>query len=526
LIYVQAALRCILYSLAKQRSLWLQRSTIYPFTMQAERRNGVNSSEPSATKKVKQWGLAPLRFNWIEVFAVPVAVSIMESQPIIVILAIFAPLFSGSGEVVQASEITITLLLLGLQWWAMLGRWLVQRGTDERKIQPFHIGGLVLALVLVIVLGIEHVSNFLAFFLLVALVVWCWKRGLDWARTGLDDEHIITTFRVGFCVLLVGLVVGILLLNMASPLMLVVLSQALPLFFMSGLIGLSFTRLGLVRRENARHAPAGTDPTRSWLTILTLVWGCVVVAAIALEAFSFQSILAIAPFFWNALGTVVGWIIYALYFLLSPLFSWLFSGGQFPAPTSRPNGPKPKPQLPPHIVPISPEAVLAGRIVLLLVVLVVLVLVVRFIVKKWRIVQEEDEEEEERESLPMQEILKMRREERRKKRKDAVAVLEVVDPDSARARYRELLQSVAGSNEKLARHANETPVEYEARLLARVTRIDDSTEQVPPDATILGELTHAYVRERYGGKQTDLEQRNYFSTWIPRLIKRLTGSIS
>ena len=126
----------------------------------------------------------------------------------------------------------------------------------------------------------------------------------------------------------------------------------------------------------------------------------------------------------------------------------------------------------------------------------------------------------------------MRREERRKKKKEAVAVLETLDPDSARARYRELLQTVAGSDEKLARRTNETPAEYATRLMTRIPHVSTSPEQAPPEATILDELTSAYGRERYGGKRTGAVQRKYLSTWVPYLLERLrnfkrsTGSTS
>ncbi len=448
----------------------------------------------------------------------------MESQPIIIVLAIFAPLFNAGGQAVPLGEATITLLLLGLLWWAMLGKYFVLRGMSERKVQIWQVGGLVLALGLVVAVGIGQIGNILALFLVIVLVVWCWKRGLDWARTGLDDEQIIMAFRVGFCVLLVGLLVGILLLNIASPLLLAVQAQAIPLFFMSGLIGLSFTRLGLVRRENARHAPTGSDHTGSWLTILSIVWGIVVVAALALETFSFQVLLAIMPFFWNVLGTIVTWIVYALYFVLSPLLSWLFNMGNIPPPTARPAKAALKPQPPPHMAPIAPEAVLIGQIVLLLIVLVVLALIVRAIVRRWRVEREEDEDEEEREALPVQEILKMRREERRKKKKEEQA-LEALEPGSARAQYRDLLQTIAENNERLARRPNETPAEYETRLRAQLPQrslVANDTEQESV-TTILETLTQAYAQERYGKVETGAIQRKYLSTQVPHLLKMFTG---
>ncbi len=184
-------------------------------------------------------------------------------------------------------------------------------------------------------------------------------------------------------------------------------------------------------------------------------------------------------------------------------------------------------KLPPHIPQISPEAVLIGRIVLLLIILLVVVLVVRAILKHWRVDEDEEGEEEDREALPVQEILKMRREERRKKKKDAVPALETLAPDSARARYRELLQTVAVSDEKLTRRSSETPTEYEARLMSRIGHTSANPEQTPPDATILNELTQAYARERYGGKNTDATQKNYLNTWVPHLLQRfknLTGN--
>jgi len=153
------------------------------------------------------------------------------------------------------------------------------------------------------------------------------------------------------------------------------------------------------------------------------------------------------------------------------------------------------------------------------------VLVVRAIVRRWQVEREEDEDEEEREALPVQEILKMRREERRKKKKEELA-LEALKSGSARARYRELLQTIAESNERLARRPNETPAEYERRLRAQLphraaTAVD--TEQQPSDAVILDTLTQSYARERYGGAQTDAVQRKYLSTWVPHLLKRFTG---
>jgi hypothetical protein len=58
-------------------------------------------------------------------------------------------------------------------------------------------------------------------------------------------------------------------------------------------------------------------------------------------------------------------------------------------------------------------------------------------------------------------------------------------------------------------------------------RIKDTHEQrydAPSDPAILGELTRAYMLERYAGEQTDSLQRLYLHTWVPHLVQHLVGS--
>src|SRR5437762_10499384 len=88
------------------------------FIMWEERRNGMNSSEPSGTKRAGLLGQARASFDWIELLAVPTAICIMETQPIVLALTLVAVAFLGSSEVLPLGEGSITLLLLGLHWWA------------------------------------------------------------------------------------------------------------------------------------------------------------------------------------------------------------------------------------------------------------------------------------------------------------------------------------------------------------------------------------------------------------------------
>src|SRR5207248_969291 len=120
------------------------------------------------------------------------------------------------------------------------------------------------------------------------------------------------------------------------------LTRALPTFFLSGLISLSFTRIMIIRKENASSAQRSSqgDPTRAWLLVLTLSWIIVVSSTFAFEVFGFQPLAAAASFLWNGLGIVVNWILQ----LLTPLFS--FIARLFPSiPQQRPS---PAPPAPPN----------------------------------------------------------------------------------------------------------------------------------------------------------------------------------
>src|SRR5205823_4728568 len=172
---------------------------------------------------------------------------------------------------------------------------------------------------------------------------------------------------------------------------------------------------------------------------------------------------------------------------------------------------------------------LISRLVLLAILLVILFFVIRAILRRWRMAPDDESEEEIRESLSRDSILKTRRKEQRQRQKrGGLAALEPLDPNSMRARYRELLQELAWNGEKLARRADETPSEYEKRLLALLKK-EPSTEaqgdDMPTDPTMLDELTSAYLQERYGGKHLHLLHDSYVPAWIPRFVRRLAGSI-
>ena len=141
---------------------------------------------------------------------------------------------------------------------------------------------------------------------------------------------------------------------------------------------------------------------------------------------------------------------------------------------------------------------------------------------------DDESEEEIRESLSRESILKTRRKEQRQRQRTAdLVTLEPLNPNSIRARYRELLQELAWNGEKLARRVDETPSEYEKRLLALLKKapsVETQGNDMPADPAMLDELTLAYLQERYGGKHARLLHDAYAPAWIPRFVRRLTES--
>src|SRR5689334_17912603 len=84
-----------------------------------EERNGMNSSGLLEKEKTPSSVPAQLLSNWIEVFAIPIAAAIMETQPILLGLEVIGPRLLGQGDVQIPSGLSITLSLLIMQWWAM-----------------------------------------------------------------------------------------------------------------------------------------------------------------------------------------------------------------------------------------------------------------------------------------------------------------------------------------------------------------------------------------------------------------------
>ncbi len=419
----------------------------------------------------------------------------METQPIVLALTLVAVAFLGSSAVLPLGEGSITLLLLGLHWWAKAVSALTQGRFSTTRARLLQLLGLFLAVGLSVVTHISLLNNIAALFFSIILIIGFWYAGMYRVQTGPNDEYVLTSFKIGLGVLLGVLILTLLIFYPMPQLLQDELTRALPTFFLSGLIGLSFTRIMMIRKESANSAQRGLqgDPTRGWLLILTLAWAIVIVSTLAFEAFGFQFVVVAASFLWSGLGIVANFIL----LLLSPLFH-LFS--KFFFPVIPPSQGVPPPQLTPSNghpppLPYLTEILLIARLVLLAILLVILFFVIREILRRWRMVPDDESEEEIRESLTRESILKIR----------------------------------AWSGEKLTRRADETPSEYEKRLLALLKKapsVEAQGDGMPTDPAMLDELTSAYLQERYGGKHPHLLHDAYAPAWIPRFVRRLAVSIS
>jgi hypothetical protein len=453
----------------------------------------------------------------------------METQPIVLALTLVAIAFLGSSAVLPLGAGSVTLLLLGLHWWAKAVSALTQGSFNTMRARLLQLLGLFLAVGLAVITHLSLLNNTPALFFSIILIIGFWYAGMVRVQTGPNDEYVLTSFKIGLGVLLVVLILTLLIFDPVPPALHDGLTNALPTFFLSGLIGLSFTRINMIRKESANSAQRGLqgDPTRGWLLILTLAWAIVIVSTLAFEALGFQPVVVAASFLWSGLGIVANFIL----LLLSPLFQ-LFS--KFFFPMIPPSQGIPFPRTTPsndHQPPLPYFAVifLIGRLVLLAILLVILFFVIRAILRRWHMAPDDESEEEIRESLSRESILKTRRKEQRQRQRTGdLFTHEPLDPNSMRARYRELLQELAWNGEKLARRADETPSEYEKRLLALLKK-EPSTEaqgdDMPTDPAMLDELTLAYVQERYGRKHPRLLHDSYVSAWIPRVVRRLAESI-
>jgi hypothetical protein len=251
-----------------------------------------------------------------------------------------------------------------------------------------------------------------------------------------------------------------------------------------------------------------TNPTRLWIQTLLVLLGALAALVIVLVVTIFQPLVTLFSPLINVLRVLTHWFPGFLKYTFSP--NCLYQ------PCPIPSGPDFYFSSPPDLPSTLTQMIRAvGMNLLGFFVLVILFWIV------WRVLhgrKGNQNEDEVREWLPVRITLKTRQ------RNAKGQKLETLDATSARAHYRAFLLAIArrGEEEQRRRPA-ETPAEYQTRLLAK-TRPATQKNDAPTDATILETLTHAYTRERYGGKPPTVSQQAYLRRWISLLVRRLTSS--
>src|SRR2546425_9029718 len=128
----------------------------------------MNSSELPGTKSTGPLGQARASFDWIEFLAVPIALSVMETQPIALGLTFLALAFLQDSTAVPLDAESITLLLLGLHWWARAVSALRQ---DRLRTMTARLLGLFLAVAITVVTHVSLLNNIAALLFSIVLIV-------------------------------------------------------------------------------------------------------------------------------------------------------------------------------------------------------------------------------------------------------------------------------------------------------------------------------------------------------------------
>ncbi len=435
----------------------------------------------------------------------------METQPFAIVLLFMALLVTGKSADVPLDAASIMLLLLGLYWGMLLVKHVVQRGLNEKLEEPLQYLGLLLALALTIITHPVLLTNVLELVLVAALVLWFWIRSKRRAQVEPSEEQLIFSFKLCFIVLLAVLLVTLPVNSDVAGPTLAAIALALPLFFVSGLIALSFVRLSITRHEYRRD-PFGTrlDRTRAWSLFLALTWGLLIIVTILLEIFAFQPLLTLFTPLIIVIEQIIAFI--SQLFAQKPQKPIRLPVTRTPTPFMQSQGG-------------SLNVALSPLIIIIIFVASIVILVVAFLLIVWFLLtlrktlfDRMRSTEEEREALDVRSILKERR--RRKNQGKTKFRLEPLNPNSVRARYRDLLLATAHRGGDIPRLPHETPAEYQQRLLSVVATLP-IREGEPSNTAIITELTEAYTLERYGRKPPEQAQVGYFKKWVSYLVKRI-----
>src|SRR5260370_3084327 len=95
----------------------------------------------------------------------------METQPIVLVLMFGATTFLENSNAVPFSEGSITLLLLGLHWWARAVSALTQGRSSRTRVRLLQLLGLCLAVAITPVTHISLLNNIPPLLFSIVLIV-------------------------------------------------------------------------------------------------------------------------------------------------------------------------------------------------------------------------------------------------------------------------------------------------------------------------------------------------------------------
>lgn len=438
-------------------------------------------------------------FNWIELVAIPLAVSLMEAQPVVLILLFANLLFTGKSDTLPLGEGDIVFLLLASYWWVMF---VIRAGPSRQRkaLTPLlSLPGLLMMLALLIGIHSSLVTNTGALILCITLITLLWLRRMYQGQLDMRTDRLISSFKIQAALLLLVLVLAAINLVPRPDILLDTLAFVLPIFFLSSFLAFSLLRLAQVRREHRSflHSRMSSNPTGQWIITLVVLWDALIALLFLFQTFIFPPL----AFLFTPLSNTAN----ALYSWLINVFLTLFNRREAALIIKK----LPVRRLPPKIPVISPHYVVIAIISALLGVLLLALLAY------WLYHAHGDE-------VRKSSLSRSRRQ--RHKQPDKETASEVLDPMSARANYRRFLRDVAKGDETLGHRLYETPGEYQGRLLSSLQAdARDQPRDAPSDPVILDELTRAYTLERYAGQQTDARQRLFLHTWVPHLVQHLVG---
>lgn len=457
------------------------------------------------------------------------------------------------------------LILLAAFW---LAQWLVARRLPGRLPALLIVAGWVVLLLIIWYLRLYRTSSALwqvtwlaALFQsvqtdsgqissaigLAFIVAVLWWRGILLGRSRLEIEGISRSFKIGFG----ALVLALLLIGTSSPkaraALGIQLGLALPLFLFLGLAAMSLARLAEIRRQRREQASSQGEPTRSWVITLLTLSGALVLLTVGIEQiFSFQTWLALLGWLkpvWDAIVTVVGWIVlgivfvlYWAYYLVLTGFLALLGGGKHKVtPPQRPGVPS---SLPPNGNGggIPAEWLVVVRYGLIVIGAAILLLILWRAFRTFSAWRHDDAADEERESLGATRLMgaQLRALLAALAARFQRASTEGQDTgelpgNTIRLLYQRVLQRAALRG--LTRAPAETPREFEQRL-GPVLRsqpasigagIPDEQQLSQPTTTDadLEAITTAYEQARYGDLEPAPPEVTALSERAEQLLRRL-----